>query len=111
MKRIHWNPFTKTDPKALAKEQAEKEKDKAKVAELMDTMPGAKDLNMLQRFALRRVLNMSPEKRQQVLKEAMKPENMAKHKNEILTQLDSMKKTGQMSDDQYRLAKRRLGLS
>ncbi len=34
----------------------------------------------------------------------------AKHKDEIMASLEAMRKAGQMSDDQYRLAKARFGL-
>lgn len=94
-----WNPFKKKTPEE--KEKLERE---------FEQMPGAKDMNMFQRFAMKRILAMPPEKRAQVMQKAMKPKNIAKHKDEILAQLDMMKKTGQMSDDQYRLAKRRLGV-
>ena len=95
---MKWNPFSK-DEEEVAKLEAE-----------FNAMPGAKDMNMFQRFAMKRVLKMSPEERQKVLQKAMTPKNIEKHKGEILAQLEAMKKAGQMSDDQYRLAKRKLGL-
>lgn len=101
-----WNPFSKTDPEKEAKSLAEQEKIEA----MLKTMPGAKDMNMVQRFMAKRVLSMSPEKRNEVLQKAMTPKNIAKHKDEILTQLNAMKQAGQMSDDQFRLAKRKLGI-
>ncbi len=100
-----WNPFTKTDPKDEARSLVEKEK----IESMLETMPGAKDMNMFQRFMAKRILSMSPEKRNEVLQKAMTPKNIAKHKDEILTQLSAMKQSGQMSDDQFRLAKRKLG--
>lgn len=99
---MRWNPFKKKDP-----QQEEEEK---KLAAAMEAMPGAKDMNMLQRFAMKRVMAMSPEERNKVMQKALKPENVQKHKKEILEQLETMKRMGQMSDDQYRLAKRKLGL-
>jgi len=65
---------------------------------------------MFQKFAMKRIMAMSPEERNKVMQKAMKPENIQKHKKEILEQLETMKRAGQMSDDQYRLAKRKLGL-
>ncbi len=99
---MRWNPFKKQDPK-----QAEEEK---KLQAAMEAMPGAKDMKMLQRFAMHRIMARSPEERAKVMQKAMKPENIQKHKKEILEQLETMKRMGQMSDDQYRLAKRKLGL-
>ena len=98
---MKWNPF-KTDEKADEKT--------AKLEAEFNAMPGAKDMNMFQRFAMKRVLKMSPAERQKVMQKAMTPKNIEKHKGEIVAQLDAMKKAGQMSDDQYRLAKRKLGL-
>jgi hypothetical protein len=45
-----------------------------------------------------------------MMQKALKPENVQKHKKEILEQLENVKRSGMMSDDQYRLAKRKLGL-
>lgn len=98
---MNWNP--------LKKDQKDKEKEE-KVEAQLAMMPGAKDMNMFQRFAMKRFLNMSPENQQKVVAKTMKPENVAKHKGEIMAQLDMLKKAGKLSDDQYRLAKRRLGL-
>lgn len=98
---MQWNPFKK-DPK--------KEEEKQKIEAALEAMPQTKDMNMLQRFAMKRIMAMSPEERNKVMQKALKPENVQKHKKEILEQLDMMKRSGQMSDDQYRLAKRKLGL-
>jgi hypothetical protein len=40
----------------------------------------------------------------------MTPKNVEKHKDEILSSLEAMRKSGQISDDQYRLAKAKFGL-
>lgn len=96
-----WNPFKK-DPK--------KEAEKQKIEEALAQVPGAQDMNMFQKFAMKRVMAMSPEERAKVMQKALKPENVQKHKKEILEQLEGMKRAGMMSDDQYRLAKRKLGL-
>lgn len=95
---MKWNPFSK--------------KDEGKEEEL-PTLPGMPDPNkmgMLQRMAYKRFIAMSPADREKVIKKAMTPKNVAKHKDEILASLEAMRKAGQMSDDQYRLAKARFGL-
>ncbi len=97
-----WNPFSKKD-----------EKDEEKKEEATSNIPGmpdTKDMNMLQRFAMKRLMNMSPADREKTLRKAMTPKNIEKHKGEILASLEAMRKAGQMSDDQYRLAKARFGL-
>ncbi|MGB3073429.1 MAG: hypothetical protein WBP40_02970 [Candidatus Moraniibacteriota bacterium] len=104
---MKWNPFKKDDPKEAG---VVAEDTTAKLEAEFNALPGAKDMNMFQRFAMKRVLKMSPAERQKVMQKAMTPKNIEKHKGEIIAQLEAMKKAGQMSDDQYRLAKRKLGL-
>jgi hypothetical protein len=82
-------------------------------AKPLASIPGAsdpKDMNMLQRFAMKRLEKMSPAERQKMMQKALNPKNIQKHKGEIMQTLEAMKKAGQMSDDQYRLAKKRFGL-
>ncbi len=105
---MQWNPFSKKNPD---KKEAPKDVD-AEMEKLLSA-PGApdpKDLNMLQRMALKRLAKMDPAGRDKVMKKAMTPKNINKHKDEILESLEAMRKAGQLSDDQYRLAKKRLGL-
>jgi hypothetical protein len=72
--------------------------------------PDTKDLTFMQKFAMKRLEKMSPAERQKMMQKALNPKNIQKHKGEIMGTLDAMKKSGQMSDDQYRLAKKRFGL-
>lgn len=97
-----WNPFTKKD------EKDEKKKD-GNVA-VPAGMPDMKDMNMLQRMAMKRFMAMSPQEQQKMVQKMMTPKNIAKHKDEILEQLEEARKSGMVSDDQYRLAKRKMGL-
>lgn len=95
---MKWNPFSKKD------EENEDE---------FASIPGApkmEDMNMFQRFAMRRLMKMSPADREKAMKKAMTPKNIEKNKVEILASLESMRKAGQISDDQYRLTKAKLGL-
>ncbi len=96
---MNWNPFTKKD-----------EEEKEEALPNIPGMPETKDMNMLQRFAMNRLMKMSPAEREKTLRKAMTPKNIEKHKGEILASLEAMRKAGQMSDDQYRLAKARFGL-
>lgn len=93
-----WNPFKKED------------KDESKELKNIPGMPDMKDMNMFQRFAMKRLMNMSPVEREKMMKKAMTPKNIEKNKGEILASLESMRKAGQISDDQYRLTKAKLGL-
>lgn len=73
-------------------------------------MPDAKDLNMFQRFAMRRMMKMSPAEREKMMKKSLTPKNIQKNKGEILASLEAMRKAGQISDDQYRLTRKKLGI-
>ena len=109
-----WNPFAKKSGKGEKKKPVIVEKrDDRSFEEQLASMPGApnpKDMGMFQRFAMKQLMKMSPADREKVLKKAMTPENIMKHKNEILAQLEHARKSGMMSDDQYRLARRRMGI-
>lgn len=98
---MKWNPFKKKD------DQSKPESDK------LPDLPGVpkmEDMNMFQRFAMKRFLAMKPADREKVIKKSLTPENVAKHRDEIIASLETMRKAGQISDDQYRLAKKRFGL-
>jgi len=66
----------------------------------------AQKMGMLQRIAMKKLEKMSPEERSRVMQEALKPEN----KDKILAVMEQMKKTGQVTDEQLELAKKKLGL-
>jgi len=95
---MKWNPFKKDDEK--------KEEEMPNIP----GMPDMKDMNMLQRFAMKRLMSMSPAEREKVMKKALTPKNIEKNKEEILKSLEAMRKAGQISDDQYRLTKLKMGL-
>jgi hypothetical protein len=100
------NPFKKN-------KDSDKKESSENLAAKMADMPGAPDMskmNAVQRMAYKQFLKMSPEKQRDVMKKAMTPKNIQKNKGEIIKQLDEMKAAGMMSDDQYRLAKKKFGL-
>ena len=92
-----WNPLKKNN-------------DEEKALPNIPGMPDMKDLNMFQRFAMKRMMKMSPAEREKMMKKAMTPKNIEKNKAEILASLEAMRKSGQISDDQYRLTKKKMGL-
>ena len=63
-------------------------------------------MGMLQRLAMKKLEKMSPEERNKVMREALKPEN----KDKILDVIEQMKKTGQLTNEQIEEAKHKLGL-
>lgn len=100
-----WNPLKKS-----ARGGSASGRKSSKESSPLPGAPDPKDLNMFQKFAMKRLEKMSPAERQKMMQKALTPKNIQKHKSEIITTLDAMKKAGQMSDDQYRLAKKRFGL-
>lgn len=79
-----WNPFKKSGQKSNS---------------------GPK-MGMLQKLAMKKLEKMSPEERNKLMQEALKPENQEK----ILTVMDEMRKSGHVSEEQLKLAKEKLGI-
>jgi hypothetical protein len=67
-------------------------------------------MGMLQRLAMRKLEKMDPKEREKVMQKALSPENIAKNKDKILETMEQMKAAGQMTDEQIRMAKEKLGL-
>ncbi len=98
---MKWNPFKKGD------DEKEKKRDD------LPALPGVKqpeDMNMLQRMAYKRVMAMNPTERAKLMQKMMTPKNVKKHEKEIREQIEELRKSGKVSDDQIRLMKARLGL-
>jgi len=67
-------------------------------------------MGMLQRLAMRKLEKMDPKEREIVMQKALSPENIAKNKDKILETMEQMKASGQLSDEQMKMAKEKLGL-
>ena len=67
-------------------------------------------MGILQRLAMRKLEKMDPKEREKVMQKALSPENIAKNKDKILETMEQMKASGQMTDEQMRMAKEKLGL-
>lgn len=63
-------------------------------------------MGMLQRIAMKKFEKMGPGERNKIMQDALKPEN----KDKILAVIEQMKKSGQLSDEQIEMAKKKLGL-
>jgi hypothetical protein len=74
--------------------------------EVVDTQK----MGMLQRMAMRKLEKMDPKEREKLMQKALSPENIAKNKDKILATMEQMKASGQMTDEQIRMAKEKLGL-
>ena len=100
-----WNPFKKNaqqnnDDDTSPKDAVVKVDDKKKDDESSPKM------NMLQRLAMKKMERMSPQEKAKMLQEVMKPEN----KDKLLSAMEMMRKSGQISEEQYRLAKEKMGI-
>lgn len=67
---------------------------------------GTQKLGMLQRIAMRKMEKMSPQEREKMMKEAFDPKNHDK----MLKVLDAMKASGQITQEQYDMAKQKMGI-
>jgi len=111
-----WSPFKKksgvtSSPSAPYQDESKKvKKDSKPSLPAGMEMPDTKDMNMLQKFAMKRFMAMDPKEQKKMAEKMLTPKNIAKHKKEIMEQLEQARKSGQMSDDQYRMAKRKLGI-
>ena len=63
-------------------------------------------LGMLQRIAMRKMEKMSPQEREKMMKEAFNPKN----KDKMLKVMDTMLASGQITQEQYDMAKQKMGL-
>lgn len=62
--------------------------------------------NMMAKIAMKKIQKMSPQERNKMMQEAFKPEN----KDKMLAAMEMMKKSGQITDEQIEMAKKKLGL-
>jgi len=62
-------------------------------------------LGMLQRIAMRKMEKMSPQEREKMMKEAFDPKN----RDKMLKVMDAMKASGQITQEQYDMAKQKMG--
>lgn len=63
-------------------------------------------MGMMQRVAMKKIAKMSPQEQQKIMQEALKPEN----KNKLLSAMEQMKKSGQITEEQYQMAKQKMGM-
>jgi hypothetical protein len=70
----------------------------------------AHKMGMLQRLAMRKLEKMDPKEREKLMQKALTPENIAKNKDKIIETMEQMKASGQLTDEQIKMAKEKLGL-
>jgi hypothetical protein len=100
-----WNPFKKNSQQnddqnsGVAKDDSVKTDDTKKDAD-------SPKMNMLQRLAMKRMERMSPQEKAKMMQEVLKPEN----KDKLLSAMEMMRKSGQISEEQYQAAKQKMGI-
>jgi len=67
-------------------------------------------MGMLQRLAMKRIEKMDPKERERLMQKALAPENIEKNKDKILATMEQMKVSGQLTEEQFEMAKKKLGL-
>jgi len=55
---------------------------------------------------MKKIAKMSPQEQQKLMAEAFKPEN----RNKLLSAMEQMKASGQITEEQYRMAKQKMGM-
>jgi hypothetical protein len=90
-----WNPFKKSNNSGNGTN---------------DDKNDPQSMGFIQRIAMKKMMSMSPQKREELMRKVMTPENISKNKDKILAAMEQMKASGQMSASQAEEAKRRLGL-
>jgi len=63
-------------------------------------------MGMLGALAAKKLEKMSPQEREKMAQEVMKPEN----RDKLLSAMEKLQKTGMISEEQIKLAKEKLGL-
>ena len=63
-------------------------------------------MNMLQRLAMKRMERMSPQEKAKMMQEVLKPEN----KDKLLGAMEMMRKSGQITQEQYDMAKQKMDI-
>lgn len=86
------------------------EEEKKQEEESLKAIPGSENMGMLQKMAMKKVMKMSPEEREKLMKKALEPKNIQKNRKQILEMLEQMEKSGQMNKHQVFEAKKRMGL-
>jgi len=102
-----WNPLKK---KKKEDEQERVSEKKNPLPSDIPGMPDPKNMNFMERMAMKQFEKMSPDQREQVIQKALDPKNIAKNKDKILQMLDQMEKSGQMDRQQIFQLKKQLGL-
>lgn len=87
-------------------------KEDQKKEEIKNMLSGVdtSQMSTMQKMAFKMFQKMPPGKQQEVLRQAMNPQNVQKNKGQILRQIDQMVKNGQIDKGQAEAIKSQMGL-
>ena len=98
-----WNPFKKGTQQNASSQASDDVKDDKKKDDEKDNSP---KMSMLQRLAMKKMEKMSPHEKAKIAQEVFKPENRSK----LLSAMEMMRKSGQITEEQYQMAKKKMGM-
>ena len=67
-------------------------------------------IGILQRIAMKKLERMNPDEREKLMQRMLDPKSLNKNKDKILDAMEKMKSSGQISEEQIELAKKKLGI-
>jgi len=100
-----WNPFKKNSQQNNDEDNTAPKDDAVKTDDVKKDDASPK-MNMLQRLAMKKMERMSPQEKAKMMQEVLKPEN----KDKLLSAMEMMRKSGQISEEQYQMAKEKMGI-
>lgn len=92
-----WNPF---------KKKAKGEEEKQTVPE-MPGMPDPKNMNMMQRLAMKKLMSMSEPEREKLMKRMLSTD---KGRKQGIEQIQKMRDSGMITQEQYIQARKKMGV-
>lgn len=98
-----WNPFKKKSTQSANDDDS----DKKGQSQQMPGISNPKNMNMLQRLAMKKLMSMSNDEREKLMKRMTSSE---KGRKQALDQIQKMRDSGMITQEQYIQARRKLGV-
>lgn len=99
-----WNPFKKKSTQSGNDD--DKRDDKKQNTAQVPGMPNPKNMNMMQRLAMKKLMSMSNEEREKLMKRMTSTE---KGRKQGLEQIQKMRDSGMITQEQYIQARKKIG--
>jgi hypothetical protein len=75
-----------------------------------DSIENGPKMNMIQRLAMKKIMNMDPKEREKLIQQVTNPEFIAKNKDKILDSMTKMHEQGSLTQQQLDDARKKLGI-